>query len=477
MKEANTVPTDSIVVKDSSRPFGLRDKIGYMFGDLGNCFILGLLNAFLMIYYTNVLGISAGIIGLLFLSARFIDAFADVAVGRMADVTKLTPEGRFRPWIKKMKYPFCLIAIIIFLPFVSSFPMSARIVYIFVTYLLYGVFLSCFNIPYGSLASAISGDSEERASLSIYRSVGSAVGAGGTGFVLPLIVYSTSSTGQQILSGTRLFYCAIGCAIISFIAYNFLYKMTTERVKAEKQEKVPLSTLLKGLAKDRALMSLALIDLVVVISSSLLGVTTTYLFNDYFQNKQALSIALLFTYGTTILLAPFAKWLNTKFGKKEASSVALLFAAACYLVMFFAHIQSPWVYLCLLLFATFGTAMFNLMIWAFITDVIAYHQYSTGMREDGTVYGVNSFARKVAQAIAGGVGGLLLQIIGYQSSTSGGAEQTQAVLNNIYTVANLVPFTLLLIAALILIFFYPLSKNKIKEVESALKERESVSKS
>lgn len=74
--------------------------------------------------------------------------------------------------------------------------------------------------------------------------------------------------------------------------------------------------------------------------------------------------------------------------------------------MYFLHITNAWVYLILLFIATLGSGLFNLMVWAFITDVIDYHQYKTGLREDGTVYGVNSFARKVGQACAGAVGGL-----------------------------------------------------------------------
>ncbi len=471
MEKANqqqTAPIPTVPSVKAARPFGMRDKIGYMFGDLGNCFILGLLNAFLTIYYTNVMGISGAVIGILFLTARFVDAFADVTVGRLSDLAKLTPEGRFRPWIKWAKWPFCAIIIVIFLPLVKDFPMTVKIGYIFVTYLVYGVCLSCFNIPYGSLASAISSDPDHRASLSIYRSVGSAIGAGGVGFVLPLIVYTTSASGRQILSGTRLFYCAIGCVVLSFICYNLLYRMSTERVRVEKKENVKIGVLLKGMFTDRALMALVVVDLVVVVTTSLLGVTTTYMFTDYFQSKQALSIALLFTYGTTVVLAPFAKWLNTRFGKKEASSVALLFAAAMYLAMYLLHLHNVWVYLIMLLFATFGTAMFNLMIWAFITDVIDNHQFVTGLREDGTVYGVNSFARKVAQAIAGGAGGFLLAIVGYKTSTTGGAVQSIAVLNRIYAAANLIPFVLLLIAGLTLLFWYPLNKQRIGYVDAEL---------
>nr|WP_152537691.1 glycoside-pentoside-hexuronide (GPH):cation symporter [Agrilactobacillus composti] len=439
-----------------------------MFGDLGNCFILGLVNSFLMIYYTNVLGISGAIVGILFLTARIIDAFADVTVGRIADVTKLTAAGRFRPWIKRMKWPFCLIAIILFLPVVSAFPLPGKVAYIFVTYLVYGVFLSCINIPYGSMASAISANPDDRASLSTFRSVGSAIGGATTGFLIPIFMYSTAANGRQVVSGMRFFFIAIACALIAFVAYNLTYHLTTERVQVEKTEKVSAKHLIKGLFTNRALMSLVVIDLFVVINQILSGTTTTYLFNDYFHSKQAMSIALLFTYGTVVVLAPFATMLIKKFGKREASICALSFSAVMYLAMYFLHLRNPWVYLVLLFLATLGSGLFNLMVWAFITDVIDYHQYLTGFREDGTVYGVNSFSRKVGQALAGGIGGFMLQFIGYQSSSTGGAVQSLAVENRIYGLANLLPFGCLTIAALLMIFWYPLSKKKIDKVDAEL---------
>lgn len=459
------------VVKKHFAPFGLRDKIGYMFGDLGNCFILGLVNSFLTIYYTNALGISGAVVGTLFLTARIIDAFADVTVGRISDVAKLTDAGRFRPWIRRMKYPFCAITVILFLPFVNNFPTIGKIIYVFITYLVYGIFLSCINIPYGSMASAISPEPDDRASLSTFRSLGSAIGGAATGFIIPLLVYQTLPNGQQVVSANRFFMVSIMCAVLAFVCYNVTYSLTTERVQVEKTEKVSAGKLIKGMFTNRALMSLVVCDLFIVINQNLSGTLATYLFTDYFKNKQALSIALLFTYGTVIVLAPFATKLIKTFGKREASIVCLIFGAAMYLLMYFMKITNPWLYLVLLFLATLGSGMFNLMVWAFITDVIDYHQYITGFREDGTVYGVNSFARKVAQAIGGGIGGFMLTMIGYVSSTTGGATQSAAVINRIYAIANLLPFACLAIAALILIFWYPLSKKKIDEVDAELAKR------
>ena len=267
----------------------------------------------------------------------------------------------------------------------------------------------------------------------------------------------------------HFFWIAIGCAAIAFIAYILTCKLTTERVRVEKKEEASTKQLLQGLSKNRALVVLVIVDLFIVINQILAGTNLTYLFNDYFQNEKAMSVALLFNYGTVIVLAPFAKRLTERFGKKEASVCALLFSAVMYLIMYFMHITSPWIYLVVLFIATLGAGLFNLMVWSFITDVIDYHQYVTGDREDGTVYGVNSFARKVGQALAGAVGGFMLQLIGYHESAAGGVIQTAVVRDRIYAMANLVPVVCLVIAAVTLLIGYPLTKSKTIKMGEELK--------
>lgn len=113
--------------------------------------------------------------------------------------------------------------------------------------------------------------------------------------------------------------------------------------------------------------------------------------------------------------------------------------------------------------------MFNIMVWAFMTDIIDYHQYSTGMREDGTIFSVNMFGRKMAQTAMGILSGLSLTYIGYQASSTGSTVQSQSVLNGLYSLATLVPFVLMLAGALILTFWFPLNKRKLTEVADKLK--------
>lgn len=469
MEKEQAMASNETALTVHAAPFGIKDKIGYMFGDLGNCFILGLVNSFITIYYTNVLGIAGGTVGTLFLIARFIDAISDVAIGRVVDVTKLTKEGRFRPWIRKAKYPFCLICIVLFAPFVNNFSMTWKLVYVAVSYLGYGILLSCINIPYGSLASAISADSNDKASLSTFRSVGSAIGGATTGLLIPIFMYTSIGGGHKQISGMRFFYISIVCALLAFICYHFTYKLTTERVQVEKAEKVSLKDMAKSIAVNKPLIALILTDMFIVINQSALGTMMSYLFNDFFRNNVALSVAEFFTYGCPILLAPFATYIIKNFGKKEACALTLIISSVVFYALYFLHIQNSWVYLVLMFIGTISYSFFNLMVWAFISDVIDYHQYISGYREDGTIYAINSFARKVGQALAGGMSGWILGWIGYQSSTAGGAVQSEAVRERIYAVSNLLPATLLLIGALILIFGYSLNKKNMDHVSAELK--------
>lgn len=457
-------------IKVNARPFGMRDKIGYMFGDIGNDAILGLVNSFLMIYYTNVLGIAGSVVGILFLISRFIDAFSDLTVGRVIDMAELTPQGRFRPWIKRMKWPFCIISLLLFVPFVNGWAMTPKIGYIFITYLIYGILLSCINIPYGSMASAISDKPDERAELSTYRSVGAAIGMSATGFLIPMFIY-TVKDGQKTLSGNRFFIIAIVCVSIAFIAYTVIYDLLVERVQVQKKKKVSVSQLLKGLFTDRSILALIIVDFFVVLTQILFGMTTTYLFNDYFHNAAAMSVAMLFNWGTVIIVAAPTMYFVKKFGKKEVVSVALPISSIVFFLLYFLHTHNPWLYVGLLFFGTIGYSVFNVIVWAFITDVIDSHQYHTGLREDGTVYGLNSFSRKVAQAVAGGISGFMLALIGYQSSNTGGAMQSMAVENRIYVLTNLLPAILFGVAALILIFGYPLNKKITDKIAMELRQK------
>ena len=156
-----------------TKPFGIRDKLGYMFGDFGNDFTFLLSSSFLMKFYTDVMGVDGYIVGIIMMVARFVDAFTDVAMGRICDRSKMTPVGKFKPWIRRMCGPVVIVSFLMYQSGLSGLPQWAKIVYLTITYILWGsVFYTSINIPYGSMASAISDDPGDRQSLSTFRTMG-----------------------------------------------------------------------------------------------------------------------------------------------------------------------------------------------------------------------------------------------------------------------------------------------------------------
>jgi GPH family glycoside/pentoside/hexuronide:cation symporter len=163
---------------------------------------------------------------------------------------------------------------------------------------------------------------------------------------------------------------------------------------------------------------------------------------------------------------PMVKPLVAKFGKKELASAGILIAAVVYGVLYLLPNLNSTQFISILFVAMFGYGLFNLVIWAFVTDVIDYHEYLTGLREDGTVYSIYSFARKVGQAVAGGVGGAAIAAVGYNSNLQ---AQTQGTLQGIHTLGTLVPAITLAVVFVLIVFLYPLNKKRTTQLAVDLK--------
>lgn len=463
----------NVKIEDSGRerPFGIRDKLGYMFGDFGNDFSFLFASNYLMVFYTKVLGLSGFVVGLLFMGARIVDAFTDVTMGRIVDHMQPARDGRFRPWIRRMCIPVAVSSTIMYLYFVRDWAYPAKLIYVVLTYLLWSSFCyTAVNIPYGSMASVISSDVEDRASLSTFRSIGASLASLATGVLVPLIVYETDAAGNQVVIPVRFTLLAVVFGVLAVLCYGLCYFLCRERVFFEKKEQKRESTseMLGGLVRNKPLLALVCAALVLLLANLLSQTMNNYLFLDYFKNAKAMSLVNLVSVGGTLLLAPFISQIVSRFGKKEAGALGMLLAGVIYIVMFLLHIKSILVFMVLLFLATLGVGLFNLIVWAFITDIIDYQEVSTGKREDGTVYAVYSFARKAGQALAGGLGGFVLTAIGYVSEAP---VQTAEVSERIYTVATLLPGVCYLIVFLIMQFQYPLTRQEVKKNTAILQEK------
>ncbi len=451
------------------KPFGMADKIGYMFGDFGNDFTFILSSTFLMKFYTDVMGVSAGIVGLMMMVARFVDAFTDVTMGQIVDRSRPTGKGKFLPWIKRVCGPVALASFLMYAVWFKDMPMAFKIVWMFGTYLLWGsICYTGINIPYGSMASAVSPEAKDRSELSSWRTIGATLASMVIGVVLPMIVYYEDAAGNTVISGTNMAIAAGVCSVCAVICYLICYNLTTERVKIEKkEEKFSLVELGKTLISSRALIGIVLAALLLLLSQLTLGGMGQYIFPNYFGSKEGVSISGFCANILVLVLAFIVPSLAAKFGKKELSAFGGILGAAVFAVAYFLHTDNMYVYIALYTLGYLGIAFFNISCWAMITDVIDDAEVREGTRSDGTFYSVYSFARKMGQAASSGLTGGLLSLVGYTTATAFDTD----VVNGIYNIACLVPAAGFLLMALALIFVYPLGKKKVESNVATLKAR------
>ncbi|MEE1015723.1 MAG: glycoside-pentoside-hexuronide (GPH):cation symporter [Lachnospiraceae bacterium] len=453
------------------RPFGWKDKVGYMLGNIGNDFTFIFASLFLTVFYTDVLGINAGLVGTMFLVSRIIDAFTDTAMGRIADKTKATKNGKFKPWLLRACGPVALASFLMYQTFLMDASMTVRVIYMFVTYLFWGsICYTAINIPYGSMASVMSAEADDRASLSTFRGVGSLIPQVVVGVVMPGFLYKTLEDGTKIANAEMFPKIALVMSILAAACYIACYFMCTERVKVtESAQSISFKDTLKALVSNKALIGLAIVYICFLGAQMLNQTINNYIFKDYFANTMGLTVMNAAGIAPALILAPLAVPLARKFGKKELGIFAAVSGAVAFFLLFILRTSNMWLYVVINIVGLLGFGLFNLIIWAFVSDVIDDQEVRTHVREDGTIYAVCSFARKLGQAIASALGGWSLAWIGYVEGSVVG--QSPDVLNGIYNIATLVPAILYLIVGLSLVFIYPLSKKKVAENTAELKMR------
>lgn len=455
--------------KNYKRPFGMRDKLGYMFGDFGNDFTFILSSSFMLKFYTDVMGVPGGIVGILMMVARFVDAVTDVTMGQIVDRSNPTKDGKFKPWIKRMCGPVAIASFLIFQSAFANMNLGFKIVWMTVTYLLWGsIFYTSINIPYGSMASAISPEAKDRTDLSTFRSIGGTLAGLVIGVGTPMFAYVTVD-GNTVLSGSRMTIIAGVFSVCAIICYALCFNLVTERVEVPaNNQKLDVAKMLKSIATNRSL--LGIIAAAILLLLAMLGMQgmAGFVFPNFYGSAAGQSAASLAgSLGVLLICAPLASKIAAKIGKKELSVFGCLFAGCAYLVCLIVKPSSVWVYVAFYTVVYVGLGFFNTVIWAMITDVIDDAEVKNGVREDGTIYAVYSFARKIGQAVSSGLVGAILSMIGYTQATA----FDPVVTTKIFQASCIVPGVGLILVGLALLFLYPLNKKKVDENIAELKKR------
>ncbi len=457
----------------STRKFGMRDKLTYACGDIANDFTFIMISSFMLKFYTDIMGVSAALVGGLMAAARILDAFTDIGMGTLVDATdpdKSKKFGKFRIWMLRGCIPCVVFGFLIFFGgVVSGSGLPVKIAWMFVTYLLWGsIFYTSVNVPYGSMASAVTGDPDQRTQLSSFRSIGATIASLVLGVVGPLVVYATNADGNTAMVKGKMIAFAGLCACLALVFYLICIFGSVDRVyipPKKRDKNAPKDPNQKNIAvmliTDKALLILIIGTIFLLLTQLTMQSMANYVFPNYYGNVQAQSMTSLIGCIFMIIIAFFAPKLVQKFGKREVAFVSLFAGAAFFLITYIAHPASAWTFMVFQILAYACLGAFNAICFAMIIDVIDNAELRNGRRDDGKYYGVYSFARKLGQALSSLVSGALLTAIGYTEATA----FDPTVTGKIFMLATLIPAIGFAISGVFL-FIYPM-KKKIVDANAA----------
>lgn len=465
----------------------MRDKICYAFGDVANDFTFIMISSFMLVFYTDVMKVDGAIVGGLMAAARILDAFTDIGMGTIVDATDPDKSkfGKFRIWMLRGCIPVVFFGFMVFGGgMVASAPLAVRLIWMFVTYLLWGsVFYTCVNIPYGSMASAITDNPDQRTQLSSFRSIGATIAGLILGTVGPLVVYVEDEAGNTVLSNGRMMAFAGICALLALGCYLICIFGSVDRVYLPPKKKEPKEQrdpnekgIVMTLLTDKALIILIVGTIFMLLTQLTMQAMANYIYPKYYGNTTAQSMAALIGSLAMIGMAVIAPKLVQIFGKRELGIFSMFGGAAFYLLGFILHPSNVWVFVVVNVLAYAALGTFSSICFAMIIDVIDNAEVKTGKRDDGKYYGVYSFARKLGQAASSLVSGAILSVISYGklagyleqiADTSLSAEEVAAaqssadsILSGIFNATTLVPAIGFAIAGVFLII-YPMKKKVV----------------
>ena len=466
--------------REKVKKLGLKSYIGYGVADLGNNIAFAAVGSYLTLFYTDVLGAKFDdktaatwltAVTVIMIIARVWDAINDPIMGWLSQRAKPTKYGKFRQYFLIGGMPLALSAVLMFAP-IPDMSLAECIVFAFFTYIAYGMLYTVVLVPYGSLATVMTRDPNERSRLSIARSIGGGIGGVPAGILFPLIVYSTfiNAAGEEdkLLDGNKLVVCMAVIAVIMAASYLIAFFFTKENYDyPPTAQQTSLRKALGSLIKNKPFVIMSLAGMLLIASSMYISAINLYLFNVYYLKEGMMTFVTIATYAPMVAVIPFTELIIKKVGKKEICVYGLIVSVAATLVMTVWRIPDPWIFIAFCFLQGVGVSFFTLEIWALAMDVIDCHELATGRREEAIGYAAFTFMRKIGQAIAAIVPALI-GAVGYVAA-NGYAGQSERTADGIYLLATVVPLVMFALM-LVLMLLYPLNKKRDAEMRARLAE-------
>lgn len=425
---------------------GLTKKhwVGYALGDMGGCMTFALMGSMVTRYYTNVLHVNTVVLAVLLAVWNIWDTVNDPLMGALMDkmfAKHPNAKGKFRPWLLRAT-PLLAVTSIAFWTVPTFFEGTAMVCVLFVCKILYEGCYTMFNIPMGSLLSAMADTDEERASLS------SARGFGGTlGNMLPMILFpillqkfgDSNAVGYSV--GATV--CALVGAVMCFLHYRWTEERNIVETKPEDAQNIKFTDILDVFRKNRAFVALCIHGICVCTNQYVSQTLGTYMYADVLGNigmmslQSMISMPLMFA---TLIVAPKAA---KKFGLERMIRVCLLIGCLSSVVLFGMHMLFVVPAIVHMIWISISSAFASVSIymqWGLVGEAIDYNEYLTGKRTEGSIYGTFNLSRRIGQTVGNSAAVLMLGYIGYDTvvAAAGGA-QTASVIIGIKVLCVLLP--------------------------------------
>ncbi|MGO2539745.1 MAG: glucuronide transporter [Specibacter sp.] len=432
--------------------------LGYGAGDAANNLAFTTATMFLLVYYTDVAGISAAAAGTLLLVVRIFDAFSDVFAGRMVDRTYHKKLGKFRPYIMFGSVPLLLLSVATFsIPQIGE---SGMLLWAYVSYALLGLAYSFVNIPYGSLAGAMTQNAGERAKLASARTIGAiAVGSFLGIFIAPMM--KGGENLQGLFTTLTVIFAVVGTGLYMFTVFT-----TKERVVRE-VSKVSMKQSFETLKGNKPLLLLCISSFLFLTGQLAIGTVQIYYFRDVLHSLSLYAVMSIINIFLTFGMAAVLPQLVRKLGKKNIYIAGAALMAVGGLVVFLAPAPMVWLAFAGVMVTQVGLLLTSMLVWALEADTVEYGEWKTGIRTEGITYALFSFTRKTGQAVGGALAAFALAWGGY---AAGAAQQTDQALLGIRAGAGLLPMVFSILALLVMLL-YPLTDAKHKEIVAEISAR------
>ncbi len=428
---------------------GVKEKIGYGFGDFASNLSFGFVSLFLLFFYTNIYGISAVQASLIFVIARVVDAAFNILIGFAIDKTH-SRYGKLRPWLLYGSIPLGFLTVLCFVPFGGE----AKFYFALISYTIYCLAYTAVNTPYSALTNRLTQHEASRSSLSVYRFVLAIVGY--------LIVSTTADRLISPFSDKQLGYVfAVSCfALLATFLFLACFGMTKERV-GEEEEETPAPTLremLKAVAGNAPLINLSMFTVFFYIAYTVWMAIAIYFIKYIIGSEGFTSTFFMIQSAAYIVGTVISEKIIALIGKKKMTLVALSIGVAGVLMQYFIAGDNIWLIMTGVCLYSITLGMGFVSMWSMIADTVEYAEWHHGVRTEGAIYGFFNFITKIAMAIGGGCAGWMLDYYHYDAGNI-----TASAINGINVLMTLFPGAMFALSALF-VACYSLDEKTYRDI-------------